>query len=65
MMSPGIKLRTLREQQGLLQREVAEAVGVCSQTYSAYEGDRITPLQPVRERLSKLFGVPVDEIFGG
>ncbi len=65
MMSSGIKLRMLREQQGLLQREVAEAVGVVANTYSSYESGRKTPSQPVRERLSKLFGVPVDEIFGG
>lgn len=63
MMSPGIKLRMLREQQGLLQREVAEVVGVCSKTYSAYEGDRITPSQPVKERLSQLYGVPVEKLF--
>lgn len=63
MMSPGIKLRMLREQQGLLQREVAEAVGVGSKTYSAYEGDRKTPSQPVKERLSQFYGVPVEQLF--
>lgn len=63
MMSPGIKLRTLREQQGFLQREVAEVVGVVANTYSSYESGRKTPSQPVRERLSQFYGVPVEQLF--
>lgn len=57
------KLRWYRYKNALLQREVADKVGIDRSTYKRYEepGKDYYPL-PVMERIAALFGVPVTEL---
>lgn len=55
-------LKTLREQKGLLQKEVANAVGVHPSNYSKMEkGERDVSIQ-VADKLAKYFGISLDEL---
>lgn len=58
------KLRDLREDEDLKQREVAETLGITSQQYSLYErGDREIPFHHVIT-LAKFYNVSIDYIAG-
>ena len=53
-------LRTLREQKGLLQKEVANAVGVHPSNYSKMEkGERDVSIE-VADKLAKFYGITLD-----
>jgi len=55
-------LKTLREQKGLLQKEVANAVGVHPSNYSKMEkGERDVSIE-VADRVAKFFGITLDEL---
>jgi len=55
-------LKTYREQKGLLQKEVANAVGVHPSNYSKMEkGERDVSIE-VADKLAKYFGVTLDEL---
>lgn len=55
-------IKTFREQKGLLQKEVANAVGVHPSNYSKMEkGERDVSIE-VADRLAKYFGVSLDEL---
>lgn len=57
-MNDGKKLRYLRTQKGITQREAAEALGVCMQTYNRYEnGNRPLQLKFIA-KASKFYNVP-------
>jgi transcriptional regulator with XRE-family HTH domain len=58
----GEKLRTLRKQRGLSQRELAEALGYVSATayISDFENGRRKPTLEFALKVSEYFGVPVD-----
>jgi XRE family transcriptional regulator, master regulator for biofilm formation len=56
-------LRTLREQRGLTQDQVASRAGVTKPYLSQLEsGARKNPSLPVLKRLAKALGVPVTEL---
>jgi len=56
-------LRTLREQRGLTQNQVASRAGVTKPYLSQLEsGARKNPSLPVLKRLAKALGVPVTEL---
>ena len=57
------RVRHWREQAGWSQGELAKRVGVSRQTVNAIETDKYDPSLPLALRLSKLFGVPVPELF--
>ena len=57
------RVRQWREQAGWSQGELAKRVGVSRQTVNAIETDKYDPSLPLALRLSKLFGVPVPELF--
>lgn len=57
------RLRTLREQKGLSQNEVAKIIGVTRTAYVAYETGTNKPTRKLQE-LSDLFGVSADYILG-
>lgn len=58
-----MKLRELREKAGYKQIEIAEKVGLSLSTYSAYEiGYRTIPTD-VAEKLAKIYGMTVEDIF--
>lgn len=59
-----MKLRELREQKGVTQKEVATAVGCTSTVYSRYERGEREPDITTLCRLADYFGVSVDYIVG-
>lgn len=58
------RIRTLRKESGLTQREIAERIGVTYRTYQNYEAGASAPSGTVLSRLSKLFGVSMDMLSG-
>lgn len=55
-------IRALREQKGLLQKEVANAVGVHPSNYSKMEkGERDVSIE-VADRLAKFYAISIDEL---
>jgi len=61
-MSIAENLKAFREQKGLLQKEVANAVGVHPSNYSKMEkGERDVSIE-VADKLAKFFGVTIDEL---
>lgn len=61
-MNRADNLKTYREQKGLLQKEVANAVGVHPSNYSKMEkGERELSIE-VADKLAKYFGVTLDEL---
>ncbi len=59
------KLAELRKKSGLTQSEVAEELGVSRQAVSRWETGEISPSVENLRRLSKLYGVPMDELVNG
>jgi transcriptional regulator with XRE-family HTH domain len=60
----GAHISELRKEQGMTQAELARALGVSQQTVFAYElGDRRVSVL-ILGKLTKVFGVPVEELMG-
>ncbi len=57
------RIRHWREQAGWSQGELARRLGVSRQTINAVETDKYDPSLPLALRLSRLFGVPVPDLF--
>jgi len=57
------RLKNLRTNRAWSQGELAIRLGVSRQTINAVETDKYDPSLPLALRISKLFDVPVDEIF--
>ena len=57
------RVRHWREGRGWSQGELARRLGVSRQTVNAVETDKYDPSLPLALRMSKLFGVPVDQLF--
>lgn len=57
-------LKKLRESKGLLQKDVAEFLGVDRTTYVKYEKGKNDPDSRTLLKLAKFFGVSVDELLG-
>lgn len=57
------RLRSLREEKGLSQKEVAQRIGVTRAAYNKYECGVSRPVRKLEE-LSALFGVTADFILG-
>lgn len=57
------RLKKYREQHGWSQGELARRLGVTRQTINAVETDKYDPSLPLALRMSKLFDVPVPELF--
>ena len=58
------RLKELREQKGLKQKELAKLVNVSQKTISAYETGRAQPPSETLQQLAKIFGVTVDFLLG-
>ena len=56
-------LKDYREKAGWSQGELARRLGVSRQTINAVETDKYDPSLPLALRMSKLFGMPVCDIF--
>lgn len=60
----GERIKKLRENNNLTQKELANALGITQSALSKYEkGERLIKLQFIK-RLSEYFGVTEDEIIG-
>lgn len=57
------RLKEFRTAHGWSQGELAARLGVSRQTINAVETDKYDPSLPLAMRLSKLLGVPVDDLF--
>lgn len=61
-MHVGENIKKLREEKGMLQKQVAAAVGVHPSNYSKIEKGEREPSIEVLDGLAKLFGVTIDQI---
>jgi putative transcriptional regulator len=57
------RLRELRARDGLTQADLANALDVSRQTVNALESGKYDPSLPLAFRISRTFGLPLDEIF--
>ena len=57
------RLRELRARDGLTQADLANALDVSRQTVNALESGKYDPRLPLAFRISRTFGLPLDEIF--
>ena len=60
----GKRLKELREERGLTQKEVAEALGLHSVTYLHYEKDQREPPLAVLAEMAKFYGTTTDYLIG-
>ena len=58
------RIRLLRREVGLTQRETAEKIGVTYRTYQNYEAGASMPQSSVLSRLARAFGVSMDMLTG-
>jgi putative transcriptional regulator len=58
-------IRELRDERGLSQGGLAEAMGVSRQTINSIETGRYTPSLPLAMSLARYFGRTVEEVFHG
>ena len=57
------KLRDLRQQHNWSQAELAERLKVSRQTVNAIETDKYDPSLPLAFKISKLFRLPIEQVF--
>lgn len=57
-------LRTLRQQSGVTQRELADAIGVSQQSINKYENHNIEPDIETMKRLADYFRTSIDYLVG-
>ncbi|MFO7822686.1 MAG: helix-turn-helix transcriptional regulator [Cyclobacterium sp.] len=57
------KIRELRTAGNMTQEDLAEIIGVSRQTINAIEKEKFDPSLPTAFKLSKLFKLPIDQIF--
>lgn len=60
----GGKLKELRENANVSQKEIGEAIGVSDVMISMYEQDKKNPSLPTIVKLAEYFGVSVDYLLG-
>ena len=58
------KLRLLRKDAGMTQRQVADVIGVTYRTYQNYEAGASSPSGDVASRLAAALGVSTDTLLG-
>ena len=57
------KIENIRKEQGILQDEMAKALGVSRQTISSLENGRYNPSIMLAYKIAKYFGMPIEDIF--
>ena len=57
------RLEEIRKQHGVKQEELAKAMGVSRQTIGSLENGRYNPSIMLAFRLSRYFGISIEEIF--
>lgn len=64
MVNMGEKLRTLRTEKNLTQRQVADRIGLAISAVSSYESGTRYPSYDVLVKLARIFHVSTDYLFG-
>lgn len=59
-----LRIRMLREDNDLYQRNLAEYLGCTQQTYSRYETGELEPSLIVMERLARFYDTSIDYLMG-
>ncbi|MGG7034352.1 MAG: helix-turn-helix transcriptional regulator [Flavobacterium sp.] len=57
------KLKVLRAERDMTQADLADSLAVSRQTINAIEKGKFDPSLPLAFKISKLFGLPIEEIF--
>lgn len=57
------KIENIRKEQGILQDEMAKALGVSRQTISSLENGRYNPSIMLAHKIAKYFGMTIEDIF--
>jgi putative transcriptional regulator len=57
------RIRVLRAERDWSQAQVADKLGIARQTVNALEAGKYAPSLPLAFKISKLFALPVDQIF--
>ena len=57
------RLKVLRAERDLTQAQLADALAVSRQTINAIEKGKFDPSLPLAFRVSRLFQLPIEEIF--
>ena len=57
-----VKLRVLREERGLTQKEAAELADVSDLTLYRLETGKQTPYMPTVTKIARAYGVPLEEL---
>ena len=57
------RIETIRKERGILQDEMAKALGVSRQTISSLENGRYNPSIMLAYRIAKYFGMTIEEVF--
>jgi len=57
------RVKELREERGMTQAELADAVGVSRQSINSIERDRYVPSLQLALTFARVFGLATDEIF--
>ncbi len=64
MVKIGDKLKTLRNEKKMTQKELAEKLNVSAQAVSRWENDEVEPSLETLGQLATIFEISVDELFG-
>ncbi|MHA6249347.1 helix-turn-helix transcriptional regulator [Pontibacter sp. CAU 1760] len=57
------RLKVLRAERDLTQAQLSDALAVSRQTINAIEKGKFDPSLPLAFKISRLFGLPIEEIF--
>lgn len=61
----GDKLRTLRSEKNITQKQMAELLNITQPSYSMYESNKRTPDYQTLQRIADVFGITVDQLISG
>jgi len=57
------RIEAIRKERGILQDEMAKAMGVSRQTISSLENGRYNPSIMLAYKIAKYFGMSIEEVF--
>lgn len=63
-MTLGQKIKHLREQRGLYQKDISDKLGIAMTTLSGYERDARKPDHETLVKIGEFFGVTIDFLLG-
>ncbi|CDG03766.1 S24 family peptidase [Lactococcus lactis] len=62
-MDIGKKLKALREEKRISQVEIAKMLGISQGSYATWENKKTNPTLELLEKVSKIYGIPLQKIF--